>query len=289
MFFLIASILTSASLVVILKLFKRFEIDTLQAVVANYWVCTITGCLVEKYNLITAVSTIADFKWFYFACILGCSFIILINLMGWTAQQIGLTTVSVANKLSLIIPVAIAFIFFHEKFSWMKVLAILMALVAVLLVTYQKSDKEKKVNWLFFVLPLILFVGSGMNDTVVNYVQKNFLPEAEKAPFVIWIFQIAALIGTSILIILFILKKKKFAFKNMIAGFCLGIPNYFSMYYLVKALADSGFPSSELFPINNVSIVICSSLSGIIFFKEHLKWLQTIGIILAAVSIFMLM
>jgi drug/metabolite transporter (DMT)-like permease len=112
--------------------------------------------------------------------------------------------------------------------------------------------------------------------------------EAEKPKFVIWIFQVAAILGTIILIIQLILKQQKFALKNIIAGVCLGVPNYFSMYYLVKALADSGLQSSVVFPINNVAIVIASAISGIVLFTEKLTKLQIAGILLACISIVIL-
>jgi multidrug transporter EmrE-like cation transporter len=57
------------------------------------------------------------------------------------------------------------------------------------------------------------------------------------------------------------------------------------MYYLVKALADSGLQSSVIFPINNVAIVIVSAISGILLFAEKLSKLQIAGILLACVSI----
>ncbi len=288
MIFLILSVITSTLLVIILKLFNKFGVDTFQAIVVNYWVCTFTGGFIEHYFTFNNIANAASHQWLAVAAMLGIFFIILFNLMGWTAQTLGLTAVSVANKLSLVIPVSIAFIFFHEKITLLKVLAILMALASVVMVTFQKSDKQHKISPIYFLLPIVLFLGSGFSDSLVNHAQKNLLTDADKAPFVIWIFQIAALIGTLGLIILLLLKKKKWHWKNLLAGICLGIPNYFSMYYLVKALSDSGWQSSEVFPINNVATVICGSVSGIFFFKEKLSKLQIGGIILACISILLL-
>ena len=65
----------------------------------------------------------------------------------------------------------------------------------------------------------------------------------------------------------------------------LGIPNYFSIYFLVKALRSNLLDSSGIFTINNVAIVIISTLLGIVFFKEQLSLKNWIGIILAVISI----
>ena len=289
MLFLLLSVITSTFLVIILKLFNRFGVDTFQAIVVNYWVCTLTGGILENYFTIHHIHEVTSHQWLLPAIILGAFFIGLFNLMGWTAQKIGLTAVSVAGKLSLVIPVSVAFIFFHEPFTLTKIIAIFFALLAVLMVTYQKSDKQHHISIWYFILPIVLFLGSGFNDSLVNHVQKTMLPNNEKAPFVIWIFQIAALIGTILLIALLLMKKKIWQWKNVMAGICLGIPNYFSMYYLVKALADGGMQSTEIFPINNVAVVICSAFTGVILFKEKLSWLQIGGILMACTSIFLLM
>ena len=289
MLFLVLSIITSTSLVIILKLFDRFKIDTFQAIVINYWVCTITGGVIENYYTFQNWQQVTNHEWLLPAILLGIFFIGLFNLMGYTAQKVGLTAVSVANKLSLVIPVVAAFIFFNEQITILKITAIALAIIAVVMVTYQKNDTQHRISIWHFILPIILFIGSGFNDSVVNYVQKKMLPAEESGLFVIWIFQIAAIIGSILLIVLFLLKKKIWQWRNILAGICLGVPNYFSMFYLIKALSNSGWQSSIVFPINNVSIVICSAITGIIFFKEKISTLQLTGILIACLSIFLLM
>jgi drug/metabolite transporter (DMT)-like permease len=167
MLFLALSILTSTLLIIILKSFAKFEVNTFQAIVVNYWVCTLTGSMIEGYYTpmhLEAIST----PWFYSTLMLGVSFIVLFNLMGYTAQKLGLTVVSVSNKLSLIIPVSLAFFFMNEKVTALKILSIVMALAAVVLVTFQKNKENgSKPSKLLFILPIVLFLGSGFNDSLV--------------------------------------------------------------------------------------------------------------------------
>jgi uncharacterized membrane protein len=51
------------------------------------------------------------------------------------------------------------------------------------------------------------------------------------------------------------------------------------------ALRSEGFESSTIFTINNVAIVLLSTLLGIILFKERLLPKNWIGIALAVISI----
>ena len=54
---------------------------------------------------------------------------------------------------------------------------------------------------------------------------------------------------------------------------------------LLKALQFEGFESSTIFTVNNVAIVMLSTLIGLSFFKEKLIAKNWIGIGLAIISI----
>ena len=73
--------------------------------------------------------------------------------------------------------------------------------------------------------------------------------------------------------------------KNILGGIALGIPNFFSIYFLVMALRSEGFESSSIFTINNVAIVLVSTVLGIALFREKLILKNWIGIALAIISI----
>jgi uncharacterized membrane protein len=65
----------------------------------------------------------------------------------------------------------------------------------------------------------------------------------------------------------------------------LGIFNYFSIYFLLRALQNDFINSSSIFTINNVAIVLLSTIFGILFFKETLSKKNWFGIGLAVISI----
>jgi drug/metabolite transporter (DMT)-like permease len=284
MIYILLSIICSTLIVIVLKSFNKFRVPTFQGIVVNYVVCTIVGCLTTNMNTIPW-SNLTQQKWLPYAIILGSLFIGLFNLMGWTAQKMGMTTMSVANKLSLVIPVGIAFYVLHEPAPILKIIGIVLALLAVYLATVKYDIGTTSFPKQYYIFPFILFVGSGINDTLVNYTQHNYLQESMYAPFVIFIFATAATIGLIILFFALAFKKITFNSKSLIGGIILGIPNYFSMYFLVKALALPGYNSSFIFPINNVAILISTSIIGILLFKEKLQKQNYIGIGLACLAI----
>ena len=73
--------------------------------------------------------------------------------------------------------------------------------------------------------------------------------------------------------------------KSIVAGFALGIPNYFSIHFLLNALNLPNLESTVVFPVNNTGIVLLSTLLAIILFKEKLTKVNWAGILLAVVSI----
>ena len=283
MIFLALSIIASTLIFVIFRLFASYNINTLQAIVVNYFVAC--SCGVIGYQNSIELSAIPQYNWFYYTLALGALFIIVFNLMAITTQRSGLSVVSVATKMALVIPIAFGLWYYKEPLGPFKAAGIVLALIAVYLVAVKKDSGIilQKRNLVF---PMLVFLGSGLIDTSLNFLQNDFITDKSLIPlFSSTIFMTAGVIGIMVLTAQKIKGVLVLEFKNIIAGIVLGIPNYFSIYFLVKALRSDLFDSSGIFTINNVGIVIISTLLGIVFFKEQLSIKNWIGITLAVISI----
>lgn len=281
MIYLVLSILVSSLLFVIFKLFDVFKINTLQAIVVNYAVALSFGFLNSDVSL--AVSEIPNQPWFFGAFCLGVLFISVFNVMGLTAQKNGLSVASVAGKMSVVIPIVVGIIAYKENAGIVKIIGILLALVAVYL-SSAKSDSSP-VKFKNLLLPLLLFVGSGCIDAGLKFVETNYVANKEVPMFLATIFGCAFILGSLFVLLQIANKNLKFHWKNILGGIALGIPNYYSMEFLIKALQTKGLDSSTLFTINNVSIVILTTVFALFFFKERLIRKNWIGIGLAIISI----
>ncbi|WP_299890522.1 EamA family transporter [uncultured Lacinutrix sp.] len=276
---LVLSILFSSSLYVFFKYFEKYDINTLHAIIVNYIVAGTCGFLL--YNGQVNLSLIPSKQWFVGAIILGFLFIFIFNLMALTSQKNGLSVASVAGKMSVVVPIIFAVCVYKEQLSLFKILGIIIALLAV----YFTSVKEKSktaLNKKALIYPLLLFIGSGIIDTFIKYMETNYVSTQEIPYFSAVVFSCAGLIGFVTLII-----KKDFSFKwkNVLGGILLGVPNYFSIVYLLKALQNEDLNSSTVFTINNVAIVMISTVLGIIIFNERLIRKNWLGIGLAILSI----
>ena len=281
MLYLSLSVLFSSLIFVIFKLFKTYKIDTLYAIITNYVVAFLVGLIYypEKVNLVE----IPEKPWFIGTFLLGLLFILVFNLMAATAQKVGVSVASVATKMSLVIPVVFGVFMYNEVLSPLKIIGIILALVAV----YFASSKEKSTTAKSssFLLPTLVFIGSGLIDTSLKFTQETYVEEKEFSLFSAIIFGCAAIIGISFILIRAFKKPLSINLKNIIGGIILGVPNFFSIFFLLKALKSDTFNSASIFTINNVAIVMFSTLLGILLFKERVSFKNWGGIILAIISI----
>ncbi|WP_339627473.1 GRP family sugar transporter [uncultured Maribacter sp.] len=279
--YLVLSILFSSLIFVIFKLFAKYQIQTIYAIILNYFIACSVGFLYNNEPF--DISTIPQKSWFWGSIALGLLFIVIFNLMAATSQKLGVSVASVATKMSLTIPVLFGVFFYKEALGTIEIIGIILALFAVYF-TSLKEHKIKTEKWAF-ILPVLVFLGSGIIDTSIKYFQEVHMPEEEYALFSASVFASAGIFG-----VLFIGFKSrtqpiKVNLKNVIGGICLGVPNYFSIYFLLKALQHPTWNSASVFTINNVAIVMFSTLLGIVLFKEKLTIKNWFGIGIAIMSI----
>ncbi|WP_299767496.1 DMT family transporter [uncultured Dokdonia sp.] len=282
MIYLLLSIASSSIIFVVFKLFSRFKINTLHAIVVNYFTASTLGLLL--YNGAITITSVPQQDWFFSAVALGFLFILIFNLMALTTQRSGLSVVSVATKMSVVIPILFGILYYKESLGFFKTTGIIIALIAVYLASIKSKDgiAFKKTDLIF---PVLVFLGSGAIDTSIKYLEGKYLSQGELPIFLTMVFGTAGVIGVLIIVGQILRKRFTFDSKNIIAGICLGIPNYGSMYFLVKALRNDAFDSSTIFTINNVGVVMISTLLGILLFTEKLHLKNWIGIALAVISI----
>jgi multidrug transporter EmrE-like cation transporter len=218
--------------------------------------------------------------WVLYAMVLGMLFVSLFYLISVTTVVFGVSVASVANKMSIVIPVTLAVYLYHETLSAVQIAGIVLAMIAVVMVSYKKSNESVKITtqW-HYLLPIILFIGCGGIDALINYLQRTFTSDQISNEYILsTAFMFAAIGGTFWLLLLLIMK-------SIITGLVLGIPNFFSMFLVMKSLESNFLNASTFFPVNNMSIVVLGTIISIIAFKEKLSKLNTAGILLSVFAI----
>ena len=269
MWILISCIVLNAFIGVIFKLFDKYKIDNLQAIVINYFVCVATAAAVNGGSPIPHDLTTQP--WFYYAFGLGFIFIIVFNLMALTVQNFGVVVATIFQKMSLIAPTMIAIIVYSEPAGIVKWFGILCSILSIILLSYQKSEKtdQKDTSALLWLFPISTFVGSCLIDSALYLIEKQNLAQNGDIGFVASLFLFAGVNGLLILIFQAFRKKVTWQWKNLVGGIALGIPNFFSIYLLLLAL-QQGWGGSIVFPVNNVGILVVAAIFGLVIFHEKL-------------------
>ena len=287
MIVLLLSILSSSAIYIAFKLFGKYKITTLNALIVNYFTAFILGLCLQNQLSLNNLLEIPQKDWFYGSMALGVMFILVFYLMVITTQKGGMSVVSVASKMSVAIPVLFVIAYYDEPLGLLKIIGILMALVSVYLVSVRRRD-GLSIDMKFFIFPLLVFLGSGLIESSIKFLENTYVPDSEISLFSANTFLFACLTGSLIFGYKALSGKAKFSWKDILGGFLLGIPNYFSIYFFILALRIDGLDSSSIFIINNVSIVLLSTLLGIVCFKERISPKNWIGIGIAILSILLI-
>ena len=286
MIFILISIIFNTYIGIIFKHFGQWKINTQVAIVVNYWFCVLTGTLFLQSNPFELSHLSAP--WFAWSLVIGVLLISVFNVMSLSSVQIGVTLTQAANKMSLAIPVFFSFYLYHDALTLLKILGIILALAGVYFITTKSKTAAPQSMKLWWILP-ILFIGSGAIDTITKFVEINFIQTNHSLNvYLIHCFGAAALFGSTYLVFQLAMGKTKLNMRSILAGILLGVPNYFSIYFLVKALQFKGLESSSIIPINNIGILILVTLYGYLVFTERLSNRNKIGLGLALISILLL-
>lgn len=278
MAFLIASILFSASILVLFRYFKQWGIDNLQAIIVNYIVAAAIGF--ASHEGASSLGIIVEKPWFPVSIILGILFIGVFFLFALSSQVAGVAITAVASRMSVVIPVTAAFLLFDETATLTKIFGIALALPAFYL-TFKKKRNEK-VAFLTLLLPLAIFIGTGSNDLLMKYTEYHYLQD-DLFQLLAVVFTLSLVIGVIILLVRVVLGKTVLQTKNIAAGLALGMVNFYSTYFMFRSMEY--FDSSVMFPVLNIGVVSLAAFSDAFLFNEKFSTANRIGIGLALLAI----
>jgi drug/metabolite transporter (DMT)-like permease len=287
MYLLLLCILSSTAIFIIFKTINRFNIPALPVIVINYLVATILGFTINSGN--RDLDTVFSSKWLSISIFIGIMLIIMFFLVAYSIEKAGISITTVASKMSVIFPIIFSLaIDPSDHITWMKSVAIVIALGGVLFTVYKPVELNPEKGSIY--LPLLLFLGMGIVDSMVKLAQQNYVSDKETALFSAILFLNAFLAGT-IAILFFHRHNHYFAQRTTWGwGIMLGAVNFGSIFFLVKTLnytspSGKGMDSSVIFGVNNISIVALCVLAGFLIFKEKLLFINWIGIGLSALAL----
>ncbi|HEY0109472.1 MAG TPA: EamA/RhaT family transporter [Fibrella sp.] len=301
MIYLLASILLSVMLLLNFRLFPRYNVNTVQAISLNYIVCFLTG-----YVLLPAgISFSLDFgqTWTWVALGIGVAFVITFLLSGASTQRNGITATSLANNLSLVIPVCVSLFILRSggrPFDALNYLGLVLAVVAVGMSTYRKTEdngqRTSQTAGRAALLPVAVFLMYGFTNTMINYMNVRYIASGESTPgvdapgqnpVVVTLTMVVGAIAAGLVLFVYRLvrNKERVEVQNLIGAVTLGVPNFLSFYTLVLALSAYSGNGALVYPLYNIGVILVAAGVAALFFQEKLLLVNKVGLALAVLAI----
>lgn len=296
MLYFALSVLFTVAIYMIMRSYPQYRVNSFHAIVFNYYSCVATGLV-----LTPDLAAFQFVDWTSEATILtlalGTIFVIAFVFIGLTAQKVSVTAASLAGNMSLVIPVLFGLFIFknnNKDFTPLNYGGLAVALLALALGAIQSQPKQpvtsekssfSSASTLLWLLPVLTFVCSGTNNTLINFLSSKYYAPAQTTIFMMIACIGAVLVGTALLLYKMMVGKEKLAFRSVIGGLILGVPNFLSLYFLLLALSSFGNSAAFVFPIYNILSMLVSSLAAWVIYKERLNNLNRLGLALAVVAI----
>jgi len=272
--YILASILASTLILALFQWMQHSQAITRHSIVVSYLTSATAGIILFDVDW-----SLSSQGWFWPAALEGVGFYIVFRMMALTTQLTGITVASIATKMSVVIPTFIGIVALGESVSILKIGGLVFGIVSVLLAA---GSRVKVAKW---ILPLLVFLCTGLIDASFKLFQLWGLTDEQFPGFVITIFGFA-FIAAGLHHIL--LPDRVINRVSASSGVVLGLANLGTVYFVLKALAQPGWESSIVFPLNNFGTVLASTIAAIVIFGERPATTTKLSLCSAAVAILLL-
>jgi hypothetical protein len=222
---------------------------------------------------------------------LGISFISIFNVTGKSAQLVGVSNTTIAGKMSLVL-VVIIFTLTNpeEQLTSVQWIAIGLAIMGIVLSSIKADGRRFERSML--VYPAIIFFGSTLIDYMIPKLSETAQTASALSLYACLPFLTAGISG-----LLFVLYNKwrktgktfQFGKKEWQYGALLGVVNYGSIFFLVKTIDSGWMLKTSIICLNNLGVVMLSTMIAVMFFKERLSKINWAGLALSVMALLLLM
>ena len=270
MIYLLLAILCSTSITLIMRCAKGRVQNDYAMYLGNYMICSlmavffIGGVHLYAHDMGAAV---------WLGVISGAFYLTNLVLQNVNIQRNGVTLASTFGKLGVAVSTLIAVVVFREAFSISQAAGFVLAIVAIVLMNFEKTEQKNTAG----LLLIVFLISTGLTDSMTNFYDKIGNP-LFKDQFLFYNF-----FAAMIFCLLVMLKKhEKMKATDFLWGAAFGVPNYLSTRFLLWALGS--IPASLAYPIFSVSSMLILVLCGGLVFHEeiNLRKKASIGVILVS-------
>jgi len=284
MIFLILAILSSAAISLVMRLSEGRVNSKMGLFLFNYLTCIVLSLIFTAGSIGGSTSIVKEglSTVLILGIISGFLYLASFMILQHNYRVNGMILSSTFMKLGVVIPTIIAMLFFRENPGPLQVCGMVLTLLAIIIMNYEREEGKtsgrglKAGIWL-----IIMLLSSGFTDAMANFYDELGTPALKDHYLLVTFF--AAFMCS---IILAIYRKERISREDVLFGLILGIPNYFCSRFLLLSL--SRLKAIIVYPVYSVGTILTISLIGILFFKDRLKKKEILAMAIVVMALILL-
>lgn len=276
MFYLILAVVSSAFVSIIMRISEKHVKNNITMLAMNYLMCLVLSCTFTGWGQLFARPQGIQMAVFL-GIINGFLYMISFVLLQLNVKHNGVVLSATFMKLGILVSIFVSVVIFKEIPGIGQVVGFLIALAAIVLINFEKEETTAT-----FKIGLILVLLTGGGADAMSKVFEELGNIAAEEQFLLYTF-VAALVLCSAFAVY---KKQRITKTDVFWGLLIGIPNYFSARFLLKAL--SHVPAVVAYPTYSVAAIVVVSVAGVAVFGEKISRKQKVAIGIILVSLVLL-
>ncbi len=281
MLYLILAILASFCISVLVKLNETRGVNTRVVIASNYMTASALGWGFSLHAGLTDISLPT------FLLGLGGGFLWPggFYLLMWGIRRFGMSLAGAACRLSLSVPVLFALIFLNERLDIANSLGLIATFVALYLFSPIRRGQIRQVDLRSLLLLPVLALWFGVADLWVNLFN-HWGPGDEKFLFLTLVFTFSLPFSWTVVFMSGIKPDREAVGKGLV----LGVPNFFTSYFLLETLRSPTFfhQSAVAYTLFSVAGVSLAFGAGVLIWREAVSRSHIMGFMLALAAITLL-
>lgn len=220
---------------------------------------------------------------------MGLVYFIAFFYVIYCVKHIGASITTVVSVLSLLFPIVLAAVIWSEFPDTLQCLGIVLAIVALLLISIRRSQDAASVNagsnhdsgWSKPLALLVFFVLCGCSR-LAQETFKHISESNQRPAFLFSAFGVTACLSLANLLY----QRQKISANEIALGILMGVSNVLQTQFILKSLER--FPGYIVFPVTSAGAIVLTTLVATSVFGEQIEKKALVGISFAVLSLFVL-
>jgi drug/metabolite transporter (DMT)-like permease len=278
MIYLLLSIVSSVLIAVVIRVNEGQGLNRFAVMLFNYLAASaFASVAVDPTALIDHAWSLAPI-----AAASALFFVTAFVVYMAAVSRLGLAVSVTVTRLSVVIPVLGSVLFFTERLNPAQGSGFALALIAIVL--FSETGKSRireagKSNGVLLAPLLFLLMGAG--DFSLKVFREFFSSDLTMS-YIFLVFGISTLYTFLIVVV----RRVPVDRRTAVGGFLLGIPNFAAAYFILRVLEI--FPGAIAFPVNNIGIILLSTATGYLFWRETLRRRTAAAVLLGIGAVILL-